>query len=298
MFLVEKLLNEFIYFLSVEKSLSLNSINSYKSDLLFYIKFLKENNINDIYQVTHQDIFTYLINLIEKGLSPVSLRRHIVSIKNLHRFLVREKYTNLDPTVNLESPKVGLKLPAVLNTAEVEVLLSQPDLSTFSGIRDKAILELIYATGMRVSEVVNLTVDNLNLKLGYLRCVGKGSKERVIPLGRVAVEYLQKYLEVVREKSNKKLVTDNLFLTRLGRKFTRVGLWKLIKKYVKKLGIEKNISPHTLRHSFATHLLEHGADLRSVQEMLGHTDIATTQIYTHINKERLKDIHKKYHPHG
>lgn len=295
---MEQLLNEFIYFLSVERALAKNSVEAYKHDLLFYIKFLKKKGFDDISKVTYHDIFNYLVSQMEKGLSTASLRRHIVSIKNFHCFLVREKHVSSDPTVNLEAPKLGLRLPSVLNIREVEELLNQPDLSNSEGLRDRAILELIYATGMRVSEAVNLTVNDLNLPLGYVRCVGKGAKERIVPLGKVAIEYLQKYLQEVRPKVNKKSPADYLFLSRLGRGFSRVGLWKIIKKYARKLGMDKNITPHTLRHSFATHLLEHGADLRSVQEMLGHSDIATTQIYTHITRERLKDIHKKYHPHG
>lgn len=295
---MEELLNEFIYFLSVEKSLSKNTINAYKQDLIFYIKFLREKDIRDVSKITHNNIFNYLVSLMEKELSTASLRRYIVSIKNFHRFLVREKHTAFDPTVNLESPKLGFRLPVILNIKEVEALLGKPDSSTSGGIRDKAILELIYATGMRVSEVINLTLNDLNLNLGYVRCVGKGSKERIVPLGKVAIGCLERYLEFTRPKMNKKSKEDFLFLSRIGRKFTRVGFWKIIKKYARTLGMEKNITPHTLRHSFATHLLEHGADLRSVQEMLGHSDISTTQIYTHINRQRLKDIHKKYHPHG
>ncbi|MFH1239210.1 MAG: site-specific tyrosine recombinase XerD [bacterium] len=295
---MEKLLNGFIYFLSVERSLAKNSVNSYRRDLIFYLKFLKEKGIDDIARISYHDVFNYLVSQMDRGISTASLRRYIVSIKTFHRFLVREKHTVSDPTINLEAPKLGLKLPAVLNTREIEELLNQPDLSAKDGLRDKAIMELIYATGMRISEVANLSVTDLNLPLGYTRCVGKGSKERIVPVGKVAREYLQQYLEDIRPKIIRKSEADYLFLSRLGRGFSRVGLWKMIKKYVRQMGLSKNITPHTLRHSFATHLLEHGADLRSVQEMLGHSDISTTQIYTHITRERLKDIHKKYHPHG
>jgi integrase/recombinase XerD len=295
---MEQLLNEFIYFLSVERTLAKNSVNSYKQDLLFYLKFLRGKGISDISRITYNDVFNYLVIRMEKGLSTASLRRYIISIKSFHRFLVREKHTDSDPTINLESPKLGFKLPQVLNTREVEELLDQPDLSIGAGLRDRAMLELMYATGMRISEIINVTVNDLNLSLGYIRCIGKGSKERIIPVGKIAGEYLSRYLEEVRSKIARKSQIDYLFLTRLGKGFTRVGAWKTIKKYAEKLKTGKNITPHTLRHSFATHLLERGADLRSVQEMLGHSDIATTQIYTHVTRERLKDIHKKYHPHG
>ncbi|MFH1784267.1 MAG: site-specific tyrosine recombinase XerD [bacterium] len=295
---MKELLREFIYFLSAERSLAQNTTDAYKQDLEAYIDFLKKQKIEDLSIVKHKDIFNYLMNLMEKGRSTASLRRYIVSIRNFHRFLVREDHMKNDPTVNLESPKLGVKLPSVLTTRDIEDLLMAPDISTLSGVRDKAILELLYATGMRISEVINLSLTDINMKLGYVRCIGKGSKERIVPVGKVALEYVGDYLKKVREKEKYPLQEQTLFLSCRGKKFSRVGFWKIIKKYAAKIGMSGSITPHTLRHSFATHLLEHGADLRSVQEMLGHSDITTTQIYTHVNRQRIKDIHKKYHPHG
>ncbi len=294
---MQKLLNEFIYFITVEKGLSANTIESYKRDLKFYLNFIKPEKIEDIALVDHNIIINFLIHLRQKGLATPSLARSIVSIKNFHQFLVREGYVSVDPTVNLDSPKLESKLPGVLNELQIERLLAQPDLSKAEGVRDKAILELFYATGMRVSELLNLSLRDIHLKVRYVRCFGKGSKERIIPIGTEAISAIESYLKNVRN-NDKYTAEEILFLTRQGKKFTRVGLWKLIKKYVRKAHITNSISPHTLRHSFATHLLAHGADLRAVQEMLGHVDISTTQIYTQITRQRLKEMHKKFHPRG
>jgi integrase/recombinase XerD len=213
-----------------------------------------------------------------------------------HRFLAREKILKNDPSDLIDSPKLWKKIPDTLSLNEVNALLAQPDIRNKQGLRDKAILETLYATGMRVSEAVNLKVDSVNLDIGFLRCIGKGNKERVIPLGTKAISSIKKYLEVSRPHLLKKKESEFLFLNRFGKKISRQSLWKIIKKYANQARIKKPISPHTLRHSFATHLLERGADLRSVQEMLGHSNISTTQIYTHINKDRLKTIHRMFHP--
>jgi len=214
-----------------------------------------------------------------------------------YRFLVQERLAKDDVAGVLESPKLVRPLPNVLGSAEVDKLLSAPDVRDWMGLRDKAALELMYATGMRVSELVELTMEGLNLDVGFIRCRGKGDKERIVPIGKAAKEAIARYIEKVRPKLQKEGGQDShLFLSRLGRKISRVSFWKMIKRNTKLARIKKDITPHTLRHSFATHLLERGADLRVVQEMLGHADIATTQIYTHINKERLKSIHKQFHP--
>jgi integrase/recombinase XerD len=213
-----------------------------------------------------------------------------------YKFLVRERILKTDPTGQLDSPKLWKKIPEVLTVNEVEALIRQPDSRTAQGIRDKAVLETLYATGMRVSELVNLKVDNVNFDVGFVRCIGKGNKERIIPLGSKAVGCIKKYLAAGRKKFLGRKESEYLFISRLGKKISRQSFWKLVRKYTRQARIKKTIKPHTLRHSFATHLLERGADLRSVQEMLGHSDISTTQIYTHVNKERLKAIHKMFHP--
>lgn len=248
---------------------------------------------------TRKQITDFIMNLKDNGLSANSISRNLAAIKSFHRFLVIERYIKDDVTSVMDSPKLWKKLPEVLNLEEVERLLSKPNLRDWLGIRDKAALELMYATGMRVSELVDLKLDNVNLDVGFIKCKGKGQKERIIPVGRKAITAIERYLNKIRPKLvKKKENVQHLFLTRLGRKMSRQTFWKIIKKYLKRAKIKKEVSPHTLRHSFATHLLERGADLRVVQELLGHANISTTQIYTHINKERLKSIHKKYHPRG
>jgi integrase/recombinase XerD len=232
----------------------------------------------------------------DRGLATNSVARRLAAIKALYKFLVRERILKTDPSSLIESPKLWKKIPETLSANEVDALLSQPNIRDRQGIRDKAILETLYATGMRVSEAVNLKVDNINLDVGFLRCFGKGNKERIIPLGRKSINSLKRYLQDSRPHLLKNKESDFLFLNRFGKKISRQSLWKIIKRYAKEARIKKPIKPHILRHSFATHLLERGADLRSVQEMLGHADISTTQIYTHISKERLKAIHKMFHP--
>jgi integrase/recombinase XerD len=232
----------------------------------------------------------------DKGLSANSIARRLAAIKVFYRFLVRERILRSDPTSLIDSPKLWKKIPEALSLNEVDALLNQPNIRDKQGIRDRAILETLYATGMRVSEAVNLKIDNVNLDIGFLRCIGKGNKERVVPLGKKAIASIKRYLAISRPHFLKKKECAFLFLNRFGNKISRQSLWKIIKRYAKLARIKKPIRPHTLRHSFATHLLERGADLRSVQEMLGHSNISTTQIYTHINKDRLKTIHRMFHP--
>jgi integrase/recombinase XerD len=232
----------------------------------------------------------------DKGLAANSVARRLAAIKSFYRFLVRERILKADPSSLIDSPKLWKKIPDALSINEVAALLEEPNIRQQQGIRDRAILEALYATGMRVSEAVNLKKDNVNLEVGFLRCIGKGNKERVIPLGKKAITSLERYLTIARPQLLKGKTSEYLFLNRFGKRISRQSLWKIIKRYARQAGIKKPIWPHILRHSFATHLLERGADLRSVQEMLGHSNISTTQIYTHINKDRLKTIHKMFHP--
>ncbi len=291
-------INDFLHYLLVEKRLSDNTIQSYRRDLNSYIRFLEEKEkIENINDVTRAHIVRFLSSLKDEGKSSRTIARHIASIRSFHQFLFRDKVTDDDPTVHIETPQRELKLPKVLNLEEVDRLLEAPDVTTPLGLRDKAMLELMYAAGVRVSELLSLNLGDIHLSLGFIRCIGKGSKERIIPIGRPAIVAVENYLEKGRPKLvHKKKRTDVLFLNHHGSPLSRQGFWKILKQLAQKAGIQKELTPHTLRHSFATHLLENGADLRSVQEMLGHADISTTQIYTHVTKTRIKDVYSKYHP--
>jgi len=293
---VKELINTFLDYLSVERGLSNNTIISYREDLNTYMDFLANSHIEALSKITKSDIAHFMLRQKDKGIAANSIARRLAAIRMFHRFLVRERITVVDPTDLIDSPKLWKKIPDTLSLNEVEALISQPDIRDKQGIRDKAILETLYATGMRVSEAANIKIENLNLDIGFLRCTGKGNKERVIPLGKKAIASIKRYMEVSRPHFLRGKTSDFLFLNRFGKKISRQSLWKLIKRYAKSARIKKSIRPHTLRHSFATHLLERGADLRSVQEMLGHANISTTQIYTHINKDRLKTIHRMFHP--
>jgi len=237
-----------------------------------------------------------LLKLKTQGLNANSIARKLAAIKTFYRFLVREKILKDDPTSLLESPKLWRRIPATLSVKEIEALIVQPDQRKKGGVRDRAILEALYATGMRVSELTQLNLEHLNLDVGFVRCLGKGNKERIVPLGKNAIICLKRYIANARPYFLKRRSSNILFLNRLNRRLSRQSIWKMIKRYARQARIKKEIRPHILRHSFATHLLEGGADLRSVQEMLGHSDISTTQVYTHINKDRLKMIHRKFHP--
>ncbi|NQS99963.1 MAG: site-specific tyrosine recombinase XerD [Candidatus Omnitrophica bacterium] len=293
---MKKMVDEFINYISVEKGLAENTISSYRRDLNKYIDYLEKNNIKSLSQVKRKDVTSFMLDLKDKGLNSNSIAHALVAVKVLHRFLVSERYLKDDITGVLSLPKLWKRLPEVLSLADVDKLLRAPNLKLRLGIRDKAFLELIYATGMRVSEVTNLKLIDLNLDMGFAKCIGKGQKERIIPIGTFAQKALSRYIEKARPGFAKAKDEPYLFLSRLGKKISRQTFWKTIKVYAKKCKFKKEIAPHTLRHSFATHLLERGADLRTVQEMLGHSDISTTQIYTHINKERLKQIHRQFHP--
>lgn len=289
-------LQDFLNYLSVERGLAPNTLESYGRDLRQFLVFLQEKKGLQVVEVTQAVVIGYLLHLQAKGRATATLSRSLAAIKSFYHFLAREQIIPKDPTVNLDAPKQEKRLPRVLSVEEVVKLLEQPDLKSPSGIRDRTMLEVLYATGLRVSELVSLKIENVNLEEGYLRCLGKGSKERIIPLGSVATKYVTFYLDHARKFLASNPREEILFLNHHGNGLTRQGFWKIIKKYADQLGIANSITPHTLRHSFATHLLENGADLRSVQEMLGHADISTTQIYTHLTRNKLKEIYEKTHP--
>jgi integrase/recombinase XerD len=291
-------LKDFIHFLIVEKGLAKNTIVSYERDLKSYIHYLNTaENIQHLNDVQRVHIVHFLGLLKEQGKSSKTLARHIASLRAFHQFLIRDKVTDHDPSVHIETPKMERALPKVLNLQEVETLLDSPKQNDHFGIRDKAMLEILYATGIRVSELIGLDLGDVHLTMGFVRCIGKGNKERIIPIGKTAANSLKHYLEQGRPFFvNKKQRDEALFLNHHGMRLTRQGFWKILKRLAAEAGIQKDLTPHTLRHSFATHLLENGADLRAVQEMLGHADISTTQIYTHVTKTRLKDVYSKFHP--
>jgi len=284
--------------MAVEKGASRNTIEGYSRDLNRYAAFVGERGIREIGEVGTQDLLSYLARLHGEGLAANTVNRALAALRGFYKYLLREKKVESAPVAHVELAKVWMHLPDVLSREEMALLLAQPDEATPASLRDAAMLELMYATGIRVSELVSLTVNNINWQVGYLVAMGKGEKERIVPLGRTAYDRLKRYLEGARPRLLKDRGCDILFLNRSGKKLTRQGFWKIMKKYAARAKLAKKVHPHTLRHSFATHLLEGGADLRSVQIMLGHADISTTQIYTHVTRERLKEIHRKYHPRG
>lgn len=291
-------LDDYLHFLRVERQLAANTLVSYERDLKGYIQYLKEvEQLDSLRKVERIHILNHLRHLKETTKTSRTVARHISSIRSFHQFLIRERVVDNDPTVHLEMPQMDKKLPNILSIEEVDALMQAPALDKANGMRDQAMLELLYASGMRVSECINLDVEDVNLTMGFVRCFGKGGKERIIPLGKSALKACKTYLENARHtllKPGEK--TDALFINQRGKRLTRQGFWKLLKQHAQKAGIQKELTPHTLRHSFATHLIENGADLRAVQEMLGHADISTTQIYTHVSKTRLKDVYSQFHP--
>lgn len=288
------LLDQFLNYVKVEKGLATNTIVAYNNDLINFLKFLKRKGIS-VLQVNQSTLISF-ISEESKRLSPKSMARSLASIRMFYRFLISEGTIEHNPTSLMSIPKMYQYLPDVLTRNEVDALLKQPVIHTVLGKRDKAILELLYATGLRVTELTSLKINNINMESGYVRTLGKGSKERIIPMGSKSIDSIKEYLNSARGELLKNQRFSNIFLNSRGKPLTRQGIWKIIKNYTLKACINKTVTPHTLRHSFATHLLEGGADLRSVQIMLGHSDIATTQIYTHVARERLKMIHEKYHP--
>jgi len=296
--MLDNLVDQYINYLLVEKGLSDNTIESYSSDLALYLEFLKKNRIKNIADADTALILKHLSALMDSGLGAKSRTRHLVTLRGFYRFLMQEKIVEHNPSKIIDLPKSGLKLPDVLSVEEVKKLLNICDIKKPKGIRDAAMIELLYAAGLRVSELVNVKLQNVSLEAGFVRVFGKGSKERLVPIGLYAKEKIDHYIKSSRPLLLKNMVSQYLFIARAGKPMTRQGFWKQLKKYVLITGIKKRITPHSLRHSFASHLLEGGADLRAVQIMLGHVDISTTQIYTHVAKKRLKEMHEKYHPRG
>src|SRR3989344_7952201 len=295
---MQELIEEFVNYISIERGLAKNTLLAYRRDLQKYLEYIEKGGTSHIQQVSRDRVTAYMYDQKQKGLSTTSICRSLAAIKMFHRFLVRERLAKEDPTNLVDTPKLWKRVPEVLSTGEIEAMIKASQGRKKQNIRDHAILELFYASGMRVSELVELKVENVNMDVGYVRCIGKGRKERIIPIGKKARTAVKRYLDNVRGQLLKSNFSGILFLSRLGKKISRQSIWKIIKYYAKKARIKKSIKTHTIRHSFATHLLERGADLRSVQEMLGHADISTTQIYTHVDKERLKTIHKQFHPRG
>lgn len=282
----------FLNYLTVERGLSKNSVDAYRNDLSSFFSEVEKTPVD----VKRDEIRQYLSSQKKNGMSGSTTARRLVSLRNLYRFLMLEKIAEEDPTENIESPRSIKPLPSYLTEDEVDRLLEAPDVKKPLGVRDKTMLELFYATGIRVSELATLTLEGLNQMAGYILVMGKGSKERIVPFGEVAGDWLKEYMETARPKILKERESKSLFVTGRGKGMTRQNIWMLLERYARVAGITKHLSPHTLRHSFATHLLRHGADLRSLQILLGHSDISTTQIYTHIEQERLKEVYKKYHP--
>ena len=293
---LEEILECFLDYLTIERGLAQNTIISYRYDLIKYINFLKKNNISSFNQTKKDLVNNYFVYLRKKNLEINSISRNLVAVKMLYRFLLIEGFIKEDITGLIEFPRMSKKLPHVLSLREINLLLDKANFKSNLGLRDQAILELLYATGMRVSELIYLKIDDINMENRMLKCLGKGSKERIIPFGSKAYQSLRLYLDKVRQKLVKNPNEDILFLNSRGERLSRQGIFYLVKKYVRKAGIEKKVTPHTLRHTLATHLLENGADLRSVQEMLGHSDISTTQIYTHVSRKWVSEEYYRAFP--
>jgi integrase/recombinase XerD len=291
-------LDAFVGFIRAERGLSGKTVDAYAADLSVYFADLKAKGVRDVARIKQEHITGHLVVLNGRGLSRRSQARHLAAIRVFHRFLVAEKYVEKDVSEDIDTPRSARKLPVFLTLEEVEQLLAAPDERTPVGLRDKAMLEVLYATGLRVSELVGLGINDIQLSAGYLVAKGKGAKERIVPVGTIAAEQVRAYLEGPRQLMLGERESKALFITPRGGGFTRQGFWKLLKRYALKAGIRKPLSPHKLRHSFATHLVERGADLRAVQAMLGHADLATTQIYTHVNSARLRAVYDSAHPRG
>ena len=279
----------FLQYIRIEKGLSDNTLESYRHDLAMYLEHLEKISIVEAQQA---DVSGFLKFLYSRKLKPRSAARAFAAVRGLHRFLILERARPDNPTANIDQPRWWKPLPNVLVLEEVDKLLAAPDTDTVKGVRDRALLEVLYATGLRVSELIGLRLDGIDVEVGFVRCIGKGSKERIVPLGESAAAAVEDYLRVRKVRTP----TNYLFLNHHGQKLSRMGFWKILKEYGLRAGIKKRLTPHVLRHSFATHLLERGADLRAVQTMLGHAEISTTEIYTHVMRERLKEIYKSYHP--
>jgi integrase/recombinase XerD len=285
----------FLHYLRAEKGLSTNTMLAYRRDIVKFAEFLRARSVL-LTAATRRDVVDFLSSLYTRGLDSRSVARHLVTLRNFYRFCLADGLVAKDPAGNIDSPKIYRALPHFLSVAEVDRLLAQPDRSTPIGLRDQAMIELMYSTGLRVSELCGLRVADVQMNAGSLRCIGKGNKERLVPVGRKALELIAAYLRDARPKLLREIASPYLFLGRRGKKIGRIQFWQLLREYGRKAELRESLSPHMLRHSFATHLLDRGADLRSVQMMLGHADISTTQIYTHVVEERLKQVYKAHHP--
>lgn len=289
-------INDYLHYLTIERGLSLNTRKSYERDLLQYLHYLEDEQITSWQDVDRYVVINYLEKMHDEKKAPATVTRMITSLRRFHQFLRQERLTDHDPMQHIDTPKKVQKLPSTLSLTEVERLIETPDTTKNLGIRDRAILEVMYATGMRVSELVGLKLSDLHLSLGLVQTLGKGDKERIIPLGDYAIQWLERYLDEARPLLGANPSETHVFVNHHGTGLSRQGIWKNLKQLVREAGINKEVTPHTLRHSFATHLLENGADLRTVQELLGHADISTTQIYTHITKKRMTDVYKQHFP--
>lgn len=293
---INNILMDYLHYLKVERGLSENTINSYGIDLKLFLEYLRENEIPSFKQVNKEVIVNYMQSEKNNNKANSSILRSVSSLRKFFQYLAQEKIIEKDPMLLIDTPKKKQHLPQVLTKEEVEKLLRLPNTGQVLGLRDRAMLELMYATGLRISEIINLKLEDLHLTMGTLQTLGKGHKERIVPVGDEAIKWVNRYLEEARPKLLKQKRSNYLFLNFHGNNLTRQGVWKNLKAEVRKAGIQKNITPHTLRHSFATHILENGADLRIVQELLGHADISTTQIYTHLSNKQLADIYNRAHP--
>ncbi|MYU39144.1 site-specific tyrosine recombinase XerD [Ligilactobacillus salivarius] len=293
---INNILMDYLHYLKVERGLSENTINSYGIDLKLFLEYLRENEIPSFKQVNKEVIINYMQSEKNNNKANSSILRSVSSLRKFFQYLAQEKIIEKDPMLLIDTPKKKQHLPQVLTKEEVEKLLRSPNTGQVLGLRDRAMLELMYATGLRISEIINLKLEDLHLTMGTLQTLGKGHKERIVPVGDEAIKWVNRYLEEARPKLLKQKRSNYLFLNFHGNNLTRQGVWKNLKAEVRKAGIQKNITPHTLRHSFATHILENGADLRIVQELLGHADISTTQIYTHLSNKQLADIYNRAHP--
>lgn len=294
---MEGLLDNFLTYLVIQKGFSENTLAAYENDLKIYIRFLNSSGVTEIDKSTSEHIIAHLDFLKKQGLSARTRARHLSSIRHFYAFLSRKGFIGQNPSRLMSTPKIWKHIPMVLTYSQVEALLSQPDTNKPLGIRDRTLLELLYATGMRISEVVELSLNDLNLQSGFCIFIGKGGKQRLVPLGRSVLDWIEEYLKSVRPILSKGREERQLILTRNGKGLTRQGAWKILKQYTFQAGLPPNVTPHTLRHSFATHLLENGADLRIVQTLLGHADISTTQIYTHVGEiNKIKKAYSRYHP--
>lgn len=291
-----ELIQEYLNYISVERGLSRNTIDAYARDLHQFAVFLTLAGYDSLAEIHSHTLVEYLRKLQQENLKPSSVTRKLAAIRSFFQYMLRERHLKIDPSVTIDSLKTPQRLPKVLSEKEIDRLLEQPGATTPAKLRDKAMLELMYATGVRVSELVSLKLGDLNMDMGYIRCFGKGSKERIVPMGGSAQNALTDYLDRARPKIVRRTAEDTLFLNHHGRKMSRQGFWQIIQAAARRVDIKTVVTPHMLRHSFATHLLDHGADLRAVQEMLGHVDISTTQIYTHVTRTRLKEVYDKTHP--